>query len=203
MAANGAATTHTSRLLLCVLGMLLLLVAPKIAQASPLCYKFTVYSQETLKSPSDKGNKANTRLITNSPYGQLLVEAQPLTAAADPTSTMVGTVYGTASQPLTNGGFYQGTDVVFQVLDFHIDGTLAVMNTLTGVADDNKHVNGTFVSVGAVDDFSPVCTVAVLGGTGDFELATRGKIVETYAIGNATTLNTTLKNDVTICVDHF
>lgn len=192
--------THTSRLLLCVLAMLLM-VSPKIARANP-CYKFTVYSQQTLKSPGDKGlgNKANTRLITNSPYGQLLVEAQPLTVAADPTSTMVGTVYGTASQPLTNGSYYQGTDVFFQVLDFHVDGTLAVTNALTGVAA-NKYVNGTFVSVGAVDDFSPVCTVPVLGGTGDFELTTRGKIVETYAIGNATTLNTTLKNDVTICVD--
>lgn len=191
--------THPSRLL-GVLAMLLM-VSPRIAQAN-LCYKFTVYSQQTLKSPSDNsgGNNANTRLITNSPYGQLLVEAQPLTVAADPTSTMVGTVYGTASQPLTNGSYYQGTDIFFQVLDFHIDGTLAVTNPLTSVAA-NKYVNGTFVSIGAVDDFSPVCTVAVLGGTGDFELTTRGKIVETYAIGNATTLNTTLKNDVTICVD--
>jgi hypothetical protein len=178
------------------------MVSPRIAQAN-VCYKFTVYSQQTLKSPSDNsgGNKANTRLITNSPYGQLLVEAQPLTVAADPTSTMVGTVYGTASQPLTNGSDYQGTDIFFQVLDFHVDGTLAVTNALTGVVAANKYVNGTFVSVGAVDDFSAVCTVPVLGGTGDFELVTRGKIVETYAIGNATTLNTTLKNDVTICVD--
>lgn len=191
-----ASAAHTSRFLF-VLGMLLM-ASPKIAQAN-LCYKFTVYSQQTLKSPGDNSG-GNTRLITNSLYGQLLVEAQPLTVAADPTSTMVGTVYGTSSQPLTNGGYYQGTDVFFQVLDFHIDGTLAVMTTLTsGVS--NKYVNGTFVTIGAVDDFSPVCTVTVLGGTGDFELATRGKIVETYAIGNATTVNTTLKNDVTICVD--
>lgn len=146
---------------------------------------FVIYQQEVIgETKSD-----NTVVITNSPLGLLAVEAQPLTSGDSPTSASVGTVYGTASEKINGKTYVSGTtDVVFLVLDFHIDGTLVVEGK-------SKNVNGTFIVVGAVDLFQPTRSLAILGGTGDF-LAAKGYVVQSFASGSATSNVTSIKNEV-------
>ena len=164
-----------------VLCMLVLLSRPTSVNCNnyPPMSSLVVYQQEVIGDTTSD----NTVIITNSPLGFLGVEAQPVTSGASTTSTRVGTVYGTASQKVSGT-----SEVVFLVLDFHIDATFVVEGK-------SKYVNGTFIVVGAVDLYQPTRSLPILGGTGDF-LAAKGYVVQSYASGDATSNVTTIKNEV-------
>lgn len=185
MSLRGDQTTCSRSVVMMMVCMFVLLSRPTSVNCHPPMSSFVIYQQEVIgETKSD-----NTVVITNSPLGLLAVEAQPLTSGDSPTSASVGTVYGTASEKINGKTYVSGTtDVVFLVLDFHIDGTLVVEGK-------SKNVNGTFIVVGAVDLFQPTRSLAILGGTGDF-LAAKGYVVQSFASGSATSNVTSIKNEV-------